>query len=164
MRIWKKNKSFFIPTQKNETTDASQLQSSMRNEYFWKKTKIEYIKFAQSPMTNICFPRASKCKKLALVGSADRDGFVPLLGRQRRRQPRAACSGCTPGRRPARGLPGGAGHAGVCRRPRPRLKPGPGVTGRGGALAIWRDLKKKAAGIGGSSREGAGGEYEAAVQ
>lgn len=27
---------------KYETTDASQLQSSMRNEYFWKKTKIEY--------------------------------------------------------------------------------------------------------------------------
>ena len=27
---------------KKETTDASQLQSSMRNEYFWKKTQIGY--------------------------------------------------------------------------------------------------------------------------
>lgn len=78
--------------------------------------------------------------------------------------PRPLCCDRALGGRLARGLPGGAGHARVCGRPRPRLKPGPGFTGRGGALATGRDLKKKAAGVGGGSREGAGGEYEAAVQ
>lgn len=35
---------------------------------------------SKSPLTNICFPRASKCKKSALVGSTDRDCLVLLLG------------------------------------------------------------------------------------